>query len=88
MVNRESFEVGKMKSGESFGEITFLNRHKNGANATVIADSDEVELVIIEGYYISALFNIDITFAGKFYKYLCYLLANRINNKINVCYIK
>ena len=77
-----SVVLGRMKQGETFGEISFLNPNKKGANASVIADSDEgVELVIIEGYYINALFNINVHFAGRFYNYLCYLLAHRIKQR-------
>lgn len=66
-----------MNQGETFGEISFLKG--KGANASVIAHTDEgVELTIIEGYYINALFNINPGFAGRFYKYMCFLLAHRI----------
>ena len=67
-----------MTQGETFGEISFLNPNKKGDAASVIADTEEVELVIIEGYYINALFNLNVKFAGRFYKYLSYLLAHRI----------
>jgi hypothetical protein len=72
-----------MVQGETFGEMSFLIPRKGqGAYASVIADSEEgVDLIIIEGYYINALFNIDPQFAGHFYKYLCFSLAHRIKQR-------
>ncbi len=71
-----------MVQGETFGEMSFLIPNRTqGAYGSVIADTEEVDLVIIEGYYINALFNINPEFAGHFYKYLCYSLAHRIKQR-------
>ena len=71
-----------MNQDETFGEISFLQGGSRGANASVIANSDDgVELTIIEGYYINALFNVNPGFAGRFYQYLSMVLAHRINVK-------
>lgn len=57
--------LGRMVQGETFGEMSFLIPNRTqGAYGSVIADTDEVDLVIIEGYYINALFNISWSFAG------------------------
>jgi CRP-like cAMP-binding protein len=68
-----------MKVKETFGEISFLIGG-NGASAFVVAE-EEVELTVIEGYYINALFNVNPQFAGRFYKYLAFLLAHRIKQR-------
>lgn len=47
--------VGYLKTGETFGEISFLSGQ--GATAHVLAHT-EVELTIIEGYFINALINV------------------------------
>jgi CRP-like cAMP-binding protein len=72
----EHLVLGTMEQGELFGEISFLRGV--GASATVIADSETVDLTIIEGYFVKTLFGIDPSFAGRFYKYLAALLAHRI----------
>jgi CRP-like cAMP-binding protein len=70
--------LGKMGQGETFGEISFLRQGK-GASASVLADSEDgVDLTIIEGYFVNALFNVNPAFAGRFFKYLATLLAYRI----------
>lgn len=41
----------------------------NGASASVLADTDDgVDLTIIEGYFINAVFNINPGFAGRFFR--------------------
>ena len=45
-------KLGVMKENETFGEISFLTG--SGASAYVIAD-ENVQLTIVEGYYINAL---------------------------------
>jgi len=72
--------LGSMIQDETFGEISFLNQGK-GASASVIADQDETSLTIVEGYYINALFNVNPAFAGRFFRYLAVLLANRIKER-------
>lgn len=70
--------LGTIKEGETFGEISFLEGE--GASASVIADGD-VELYIIEGYFINVLFSTQPGFAGRFYHYLCSILASRLAPK-------
>lgn len=41
----------------------------------------KVALTIIEGYFINALFNVNLEFAGKFFKYLAMLLSHRIRER-------
>eukprot|EP01097_Dermamoeba_algensis_P002074 TRINITY_DN1830_c0_g1_i1.p1 TRINITY_DN1830_c0_g1~~TRINITY_DN1830_c0_g1_i1.p1 ORF type:complete len:103 (-),score=19.64 TRINITY_DN1830_c0_g1_i1:92-400(-) len=67
--------LGKMSAGEIFGEISFLEG--SGAAASVMVEED-VELSIIEGYYIKCLFEMKPGFAGRFYHHLCTILTERI----------
>ncbi|PRP77326.1 hypothetical protein PROFUN_05571 [Planoprotostelium fungivorum] len=76
----EKIVLGHMREGETFGEISFLQG--KGASASVISDSDDgVDLTIIEGYFINALFNIHADFAGRFFKYLATLISTRIRDR-------
>ena len=70
------------------------------AVATVVADSDEVEIQVVESmrtfwlvfcnnilnlaYYINALLNINVNFGGRFFKFLCLTLAARIKEQRKV----
>jgi len=68
-----------MEEGQTFGEVSFLL--SGGASASVIADSANVEVYILEGYYINILFGIQPELAGRFYKYLAYTLQRRIRSR-------
>ena len=67
MKEGERIVLGHMGQDETFGEISFLQG--KGASASVVADSEDgVDLTIVEGYFINALFNIHADFAGRFFK--------------------
>jgi len=68
--------LGKMDPGSTFGEISFLL--SGGASASVLADSDNVQVYIMEGYFINILFSMKAEMAGRFYKYLATLLQRRV----------
>lgn len=72
------FTVGYIRAGETFGEISFLSG--KGATADVIADT-EVEVTIIEGYFINALINVDLGFGGRFFRYVAILLSHRVRER-------
>jgi CRP-like cAMP-binding protein len=71
--------LGVMYAGQMFGEISFLV--SGGATASVIADSDEVEIYVLEGYYINILFAMRPELAGKFYKHLASCLQRTIRSR-------
>eukprot|EP01102_Stenamoeba_stenopodia_P019856 TRINITY_DN7586_c0_g1_i2.p1 TRINITY_DN7586_c0_g1~~TRINITY_DN7586_c0_g1_i2.p1 ORF type:complete len:522 (+),score=104.57 TRINITY_DN7586_c0_g1_i2:1641-3206(+) len=78
IVDKDGKPVGKIRTGEIFGEISFLDSH--GATVSVLADQEEgAELYIIEGYFIRILFNLRPGFAGRFFHYICCLLASRLS---------
>ena len=68
--------LGHMEVEDTFGEISFLL--SGGATADVIADSEIVEVYIMEGYFINILFGRKPELAGRFYKYLANELQRRI----------
>jgi len=68
--------VGRIGEKEIFGEISFLR--KTGATASVVADTD-VDVYVIEGYFLNILFDkADRALCGRFYNYLCSVLAIRL----------
>jgi len=68
--------VGFMVTEDTFGEISFLL--SGGATASVIADSETVDVYIMEGYFINILFGRKQELAGRFYKYLAHELQRRV----------
>jgi len=64
----------KISEGASFGELSFLDCKEN---RTVIAEED-VDLIVLEGYFINTLFTMNSEFAGRFYRYLSLVLKRRI----------
>ena len=61
-------------------ELSFLWGAHKGASANVLADC-ETEIIVIEGYFLNGLFNLDISFAHRFFRYLCVLLVHRIHER-------
>ena len=76
----KSYIVGSIGSSEIFGEISFIQ--VRGATASVVAESDDVQVVIIEGYYIKRLMEIYPSLAGRFLLFICSILQRRVNTKI------
>jgi len=70
--------LGTMDEGALFGEMTFLE--KGNATASVIAQGD-VQIYIIEGYFINILFVDYPDLAGRFYSYLATVLAQRLSDR-------
>lgn len=69
-----------MKSGETFGEISFLQN--SGASAFVISDSEDgVDLTVVDGFFINALMSIKPHIGTNFFKYLAILLSFRIRQR-------
>lgn len=70
--------LGQMEEGALFGEMTFLE--KGNATASIIASGD-VQIYIIEGYFINILFVDYPDLAGRFYSYLATVLAQRLSDR-------
>lgn len=71
--------LGHMYESETFGEISFLFGGR--ASASVIADSEEVKLYLIEGRFLDILFVKYPSLAGRFYHYLSSVLAHRLKKQ-------
>ncbi|PRP88917.1 hypothetical protein PROFUN_00385 [Planoprotostelium fungivorum] len=78
-IERGNQILGFLQEGQFFGEISFLL--SGGATATIVAHSDQVELSILEGYFINILFGIRPEMAGRFYKHLANILQRRIRER-------
>ena len=79
----ELVPVNTMTSGTTFGEMSFINISEDKeytASATVVAKG-EVELSVIQGYFINILFSMHEGFEKRFFEYLCNVLAQRINKQ-------
>lgn len=71
-----SIVLGSISTSQTFGEISFLQGE--GATASVIANEENVEIYVIEGYIISNLFDGNPGFGGRFFKYLAFTVNNRL----------
>lgn len=65
-----------MSSGEVFGEISFLEGART--TASVIAETDDTEVLIIEGGVLKVLFVRQPALAGRFFCYLAGMLSARL----------
>eukprot|EP01130_Rhizamoeba_saxonica_P014731 TRINITY_DN6464_c0_g1_i1.p1 TRINITY_DN6464_c0_g1~~TRINITY_DN6464_c0_g1_i1.p1 ORF type:complete len:1172 (+),score=302.35 TRINITY_DN6464_c0_g1_i1:87-3518(+) len=64
-----------------FGEISFLEGATGRTTASVVADSEDTRIDILEGFFLDILFNYDPGMAGRFYHYLAYILSNRLSDR-------
>lgn len=68
--------LGRMKTGEIFGEITYLFGGRVCVN--IIADEEDVEIYSLEKEQLQKLFDIQPDLAAKFYKFLAVQISNRL----------
>ena len=68
-----------MGVGSLFGEMSFLEG--GGATASVITDSDTVEMYILEGHFINIVFVKHPDLSGRFFAYLASVIAERLNSR-------
>eukprot|EP01091_Cochliopodium_minus_P017294 TRINITY_DN6730_c0_g1_i1.p1 TRINITY_DN6730_c0_g1~~TRINITY_DN6730_c0_g1_i1.p1 ORF type:complete len:1091 (-),score=358.16 TRINITY_DN6730_c0_g1_i1:946-4218(-) len=81
----KTITVTQLNEGEIFGEISFIMNSENkrySPGASVVAAHDDVQVAVISGYFVSTLFDLEVGFAGRFYKYLAQILAKRVQNQI------
>jgi len=69
--------LGTIGPPQTIGEVSLLTGSK--ATASVIADSDEVEVLILERNFINIMLVRYPDMAGRFYHYLASVLARRLN---------
>ena len=70
-----SVEVSRLRPGEIFGEMSFVE--KFGASASVVADT-EVSVDIFEEHRVQELMTQSPTFAGEFYRSLAQIISRRL----------
>jgi CRP-like cAMP-binding protein len=78
---RSGSVLATLHEGEVFGEVSFVQRSATGATATVIADGGDVELIVLEGYFVFAASQERPGFGGRFFRYLSTVLAQRIHKR-------
>jgi CRP-like cAMP-binding protein len=83
---RSGVVLAKMNEGELFGEMSFVQRMQTGASATVLADADEVEVIVLEGYFINTAIQLRDGFGGRFFRYVASVLAERIQKREQLVY--
>lgn len=71
--------LGTIEPGDSFGEISFLDQGL--ASASVIVQSSQCQLFVLEKHVLDLICFLDITFALKFYKYLAVELSKRLRQR-------
>jgi serine/threonine protein kinase/CRP-like cAMP-binding protein len=76
---KDARRLGTMKTGEVFGEISFLEGGKT--TASVIADEDGTEIYIIDGGLLKVLFIRQPGLAGRFFNYLATMLSARLKER-------
>lgn len=77
--NGKTKVLGIMNNSEMFGEISFLNG--TGATVSIVANENNTHIYCIEREYIAKLFEKIPGTAGKFYKFLSWVLARRIRQR-------
>jgi len=78
-IEKQNQILGKMQVNDIFGEISLLLG--GTATASVIVDSDSVELYAFEGYFIDILYACKPALAAKFFYYLSTLLSARFDER-------
>lgn len=73
--------LGRMKTGEIFGEITYL--FGGGVCVNIVAD-DEVDIYSLEREQLLELFAIHPDMAARFYKFLAIQISNRVRKGENL----
>lgn len=77
--NGKPVVLGIMQQSEMFGEISFLTGA--GATVTILANENNVDIFKIDRDYIFKIFEKNPSIAGKFYKFLSWVLARRVRQR-------
>lgn len=67
---------GSIGVGEVFGEMSFF--HGKGSMGAVVAEAEEVEVLAMDGFYLSRLLQMRMELFGRFMNYLCTLMQRRL----------
>jgi len=72
-----SIPLGTIAPPQTFGEVSMLIDGK--ASSSVIANTDEVEVIVLDKNFINIMFVRYPDMAGRFYHYLASVLARRLS---------
>ncbi|KAF2076013.1 hypothetical protein CYY_002673 [Polysphondylium violaceum] len=73
---KNSVVISKLTPGSIFGEMSFLI--PGGSSTSLVVTSDEVEVYILESYFLHIMLKSKTALAPKFYKYLACVLESRV----------
>ncbi|KYQ93328.1 RasGEF domain-containing protein [Tieghemostelium lacteum] len=73
---KSSITISKISQGSIYGEMTFLLT--GGCSTSLVVTSDEVEVFILESYFLNIMLKSKPQLAPKFYKYLACVLESRV----------
>jgi len=74
-------DIGFLEQGALFGDMSFLDPENSLATATIIAEGPDVQISTLDAFFINLLFVYQPELAGRFYSYLCTVLATRIQER-------
>jgi len=67
-----------------FGEISFLEGIEAPFSASVLADTDDVTVQVIEAYFLQTIFQLFPGLAGRLFQYMSVVLYNRIQENCTI----
>ena len=75
--------VNRLEAGQMFGETSLLKRDASEAlaNATVVADEEEAQLLMMPGAALDELFGANPTLGARFFAYLAATQAERLHKQ-------
>lgn len=73
-----------MRTGELFGEISFLEGVKT--TASIVAEDDATEVYVIDGASLRILFVRQPALGGRFFQYLATILSHRLKDREAIFY--
>jgi len=71
--------LGIIHEKETLGDISFLQNSR--ATASVIAETDDMKVYIVEGAHIHLLFRSVAGFSARFYRYLASIISGRLRER-------
>jgi len=75
--HKNSMSIVRIGEGEIFGELSFLEG--STSSVTILADSNVVELLVMEGHMLVQLFEWKPELAARFFKYLATVIEKRLH---------
>ena len=70
--------MGLVEVHETFGELALLLGVDNNNSSQLVSNKDDTEVVALEPEYLRSCFTADAALGGRFLKFLCCVLEQRI----------